>query len=822
MPTMTLRTESGIPMRNLVAVLLISVPGIFAASTALAQPKCTPDSRRDCVMDEVVVLNGDDLVNCSVASMMVPDPTDMTMTKMIAVPIRLNPQELKIDNQSNCDFDALAAAEKALKILGSAAKTYDEVVVFGAEVTSTATRGPLFYRLQNSMKEDINEVDGLGLPVVKRDRDGMPYVGVVHAGSTASVTNFNAAGTAGPDTSQYTRCGLLPRREEDGPVAQPIPAMCAPGYYSFFDALAQASAAIYGPYINLNKDKAVTAAGGDLSSWTTKKTALVDAMGKSKVVPNMMAGSTANGFFQPRVWNAFLNLRGSILGGNNWRDNGNGTFESTRPSPYYGVSRPYNGGRTLRFQPLDLYLLGFQPSKDVASIDHFIAAKEFDVYKPTTLANGKFNADVGPLMGMRSGVAVKSSTKGSVAMADILAANNGERSPDYSKAPHYLKQLWVVVTRGWPGAPPGADLKVLDTLPAATKTFWTNQLAAISNVTNWRRQWNQYFYMLTGWRGRMITTATGDFDDTPYYEFGAPVDDAAAFTAEGGLVPEFPDPEPVANSPEIQTVVRVNTDAGGKLRYTGRPLPLRINNDQKGPGNPLNIVTVRMRIPPTVFPQYNPKDKRNGVWKSNSVIHFEGGPSIRIPNNNEAFLIPDGKWRNYSASLANNKEFYSETDLKTYTGFAFEPSTLAAQGIEIEFIRISYAAKFGDTDKACDEKTPKPDGWVDAEDNCPKNYNPLQEDGNEDGVGDACEDFDGDNKVNACDNCPTTTNSRQRDNDGDGLGDICDEGTPEGCLFQPDSIGGPVRSGKSAFLGFLAVSFVGAVAVAIRRGRRRK
>ena len=54
------------------------------------------------------------------------------------------------------------------------------------------------------------------------------------------------------------------------------------------------------------------------------------------------------------------------------------------------------------------------------------------------------------------------------------------------------------------------------------------------------------------------------------------------------------------------------------------------------------------------------------------------------------------------------------------------------------------------------------DGILDADDNCPDDYNPNQEDGDGDGIGDIC------------DNCPDNGNTDQADSDIDDTGDACD------------------------------------------------
>ncbi len=813
-------------------ILTFSALGsLLIAPLAFAAPPvpCNSDPvagaiiRTNCIQDEIFILDGnekdgaDAVVACTPKTEKNADGTDKK-DPVTGLPVMI------IDPPQTCGdwtLSAPKAVNAALKKFDAPPDGWDEIVVFWADMAKASNpTGPLFYRTKNG-QTDINEVKNIGLTVVPRPTMGrLPYIGFIDAAPVGLVNNSNnmiapapafAGNSSGtnPESGQYVRCG--------SGSTQRLPALCAPGFYSFFDALAQTTAALYGPYIGIRPQMGPQ----DISTWPLTKTGLV---------VTKTGESAVSGVFRPRVWNSLLNLGGSILGGSNWRDNGNGTVETTSPLPYYGVSGARNGSQILRFHELELYLMGMVPKESVPDIESYMDAVSTDVVKPTTFS-GAFSEVAGPQMNLRRGVALKVTiaNKKKVTIGEIVGVNGGERDPAYAKAPRYLRQLWVAVTRPWPMQP--TTISTTD-----FNDFYYRQDRELSALSGWRRQWNAYFYMLTRWRGRMISSFDGKTDDTPYWEFGDPAEDAKSFKQDGGLKADFQGPIPVANSSDISTALRVHETPGqgGVITYNNYPTPLRIDGDQKIPKAPLNIVTVRMRIPASAYKAYDPKkvDKDGkpapDLWRSFATVTFTApgkNVSVRIPNNDQAFLIPDGKWRNYSASLQDNKDFTSSGDV--FTGLKFQPSSLAfkpdqaVEGIDIEFLRIQNVlpANAGDTDKDCAGKA-KPDGWVDAEDNCKAHYNPLQEDGNEDGVGDACEDFDGDTVVNLCDNCPTVTNSRQRDQDGDGIGDVCDEATPTGCFLQPDSLAGPVRSGAST-LGAVILFGVMGLACA-RRMRRRK
>ena len=326
--------------------------------------------------------------------------------------------------------------------------------------------------------------------------------------------------------------------------------------------------------------------------------------------------------------------------------------------------------------------------------------------------------------------------------------------------------------------------------------------------------------MLAGHRGRVVTTFEGNVDDMAYWEFADPIDDARAFTANA-LDLEVRGVEPVSNGAGLlQSVLAVRHTPGeaGTIAFQGGPLALRLQGSLGLP-SPNNVFSVRMRLPKN--------DQLLGKVKATVVLDGpQGSYAFTVPSHPDAYLVPDGRFRNYSVLVsqnitvdssmpgdagtgtlvpAENTEFTS----KEYTQLTFTPSNIELSDIDIEFIKIGNSTDTADVDKDCQGRY-KLDGVLGAvptavpvfppDDNCPGLFNPSQIDANGDGVGDDCEDYDGDKVVNACDNCPTSSNADQVDDDKNGRGDACDGDDGGGCAVQS-----PPRNSTGHHLGALGV-----------------
>jgi len=623
----------------------------------------------------------------------------------------------------------------------------------------------------------------------------------------------------------------------------------------------------------------------------------VDWWDAEKKFPKICTGAASGLSYhriEARFWNSFLDLDGSLMGsGSNWSENANRTANNGGPAANWTGSPPYRGRTVSIFHPAELWLMGLVPYSNPANpLDGVPLIRVYnlafdDLIGETVRAAGKFSAEAGPRMGLpRAGftpgaqsMLAESSAKSRPFTLEQLLGKTPARTPDFAADKHLIRVPWIVVTKPEERLPrtnyPECEKKLRECamdpkmhegdvdcdlvrlrnpMPLTqsqvendiTKIFPEGCLALagtlekinkrhIEYMVRWRKSWQQYWYMLTGYRGRMISNFEADVDDSAYWEFMQKVDDEKHFPAEGGLISVVSGPHDDLESPAIASFANISTPgAAGKLRYANinlpGHLPLLIKGEQTrldADGKKVrveganNVVLIRMMVPKSL------------PDKSVAKLELDSGPTIQIPS--IGFLVNDGQYHTYTVDLGEEGKVPTFKDAD-YTGFGFSPSSNATSKdcdptdldndncIKVDYIRFTNVIdqkQIEDEDRTCTNQR-KPDGWIGLEDNCPDLYNPEQLDADRNGRGDACEDTDQDSVPDGCDNCPSLTNARQSDENGDGLGDLCDESFGSGCFLQPDSIGGrPAASptGNRSSLALLGL-FVAGAFVLLRRRRR--
>ncbi|MDX2023584.1 MAG: thrombospondin type 3 repeat-containing protein [Deltaproteobacteria bacterium] len=449
------------------------------------------------------------------------------------------------------------------------------------------------------------------------------------------------------------------------------------------------------------------------------------------------------------------------------------------------------------FHPLELWLLGLVPSSSsnrldgVPTIQAFAARPGDMIGRIATL--DRFTRTAGPRMGLPKLLAIgigaepvtmfSDSRRVSFTLPELLG-NTPVRVPAFEDAPHVFKQLWVIVTKPHEYESQNMPGSTCAIGKICERPDWLAEINAkhIALAKKWRKAWQQQWYMLTSYRGKMVAGYDSNIDETPYWEFMQEMDDKRSFVPTGGLQFVVSGPQPDDNTDKILSFMNVRTPgAAGTLTFASHnnQPPLWIDGQANVEGG-INSFLARLSLP---------KDGPKNAFATAQI----GDVTVRIPTDPSTFLIADGEFHTYATNLAKIDAFTN----KVHTQFSFRPSSepltncdpnnLKDSGcLRIDFLRFTHFEpnEVADDDADCGGQS-KPDGQIALYDNCPKHYNPDQADGDHDGIGDACQDPDGDGLVNACDACvsaPGTTCPPAFETQMDGgAAPAVTQGSGEGC-----------------------------------------
>ncbi|MDX2023810.1 MAG: hypothetical protein SF187_26465 [Deltaproteobacteria bacterium] len=451
-------------------------------------------------------------------------------------------------------------------------------------------------------------------------------------------------------------------------------------------------------------------------------------------VPQRRGAGALHGLTRFRQWNAFIDMDTSLMGnGANWVENGNGTATTTGPAANMQASAPHFGQALQVFHPLELWLMGLVP--DIGDISVYDATPSHLIGRAGN--DGRFFVSAGPRMSASNVVSVASNATRLTVSPEALFGHAPARRPSYEQASHLLRQLWVVVTKPAElgAAHDGDRLQKINSLH-------------VRHMQRWRKEWQQYWHMLTSYRGKTVSAFGEEADETPEWEFMQPLDDRKSFVPSQGIRFAVSGPQRDSYSPRVLSFMNVSTEGqSGELTlqpHRNQP-PLRLDGRSDTPW-PINSLEFRVSVP------------AQGPSHSFATVYLDD-VAVRVPNDPSLFLRADGAFHTYVVDLGGVPGLWD----KAHTSLKVVPSSEPIQGcpdetnfndptcLRIDFLRFTNrpAADLQDEDTDCLGRV-RPDGLLALVDNCPGSYNPDQRDEDHNGVGDACQDDDHDGTIGLC------------------------------------------------------------------------
>ena len=187
-------------------------------------------------------------------------------------------------------------------------------------------------------------------------------------------------------------------------------------------------------------------------------------------------------------WSYYMDSDGSPMEGNDWIDNGDGSF----------TVNPDQRTMTTAYNDLDLYLMGLMPPEEVQNWFVIVGPDpRVDVATPPWPTEGQQGAGPGTVTGKKMVYTIQ----------DVIDAE-GERVPTAAESEKLHRELWVLV-----------HLPIDDANPTnQERDTSANVERRLQDLEKFRRHWNEMFYRITDHRMRAITTASGR-DDYPYWTF---------------------------------------------------------------------------------------------------------------------------------------------------------------------------------------------------------------------------------------------------------------------------------------------------------------